>query len=104
MFTAIPIPLSVRVHGNVEKSFEGEYEVAGTRGQSLGIEQFRVDRVPVPSMTLYYSAHTQDVGNVTVVHQGEWIGSSGEDLIGFSASLEGPDARKVETHVSYAAF
>ena len=101
----VPVPLSVRLHGDIERSYEGDYEIAGTRGESLSLESFRIDRAPVPNITIRYRAYIRDVGIVPDVHVGEWIGSPGKDLIAFSASLEGPDAHKVNflcppTHTS----
>ena len=91
-----PVALSVRLHGNIEKSYEGDYDIAGTRGQSLSLEGFRVDRAPLPNITIRYHAYIRDVGDVPAVHVGEWVGFHGKELMAFSASLEGPDAHKVE--------
>ncbi|KAI9654260.1 MAG: hypothetical protein M1829_000954 [Trizodia sp. TS-e1964] len=98
MAIAIPIPLSVRMHGGVEKSFGGEYDLVGARGQSLAIEEFRVDRLPLPHINISYNAHIQDIGIVAPVHQDEWIGFPGKSLTAFSASLEGPGAPNIKEH------
>ncbi|MGV9249722.1 matrixin family metalloprotease [Streptomyces sp. NPDC003710] len=72
-----------------------ENELAGTRGQARRLEGFQIDISPaVPSLSLRYMAHLQDIGDVPFESEGKFIGTRGESrrLEGFAIELIGEAA------------
>ena len=101
--TSVPLTIVVHLQGIGDKTFHAD-EFAGTRGESRRLEGFsvRIDP-PVPGLTMQYSAHLQETGDVPSVNEGEFVGTRGQSrrLEGFQIRLAGPEASHYS--VSYMA-
>ncbi|WRT67077.1 uncharacterized protein IL334_004043 [Kwoniella shivajii] len=90
----IPINITLRFHGGAEISSQDTLDVMSSHGAGQVVEAVRVDSIPLPNLSITYTAHVADTGDVPTVQQGEWIGITGKEIRAFSAVLEGEDAHK----------